>query len=372
MINTLYDQRLERIKKAVALDVPDKIPLAPCANAYWAASQNVELARYISDFELACTTNLKAISELGADATQNEIFSPYLLPGQWLSKVAVPGKQLSSNSLWQVLETENMKREDYGAILREGFGAFYEKFLIERCENSEESLAPFYAYAPIAKKRFVDAGIPCVCDFLMISPFEIFCGGRSLEEFFIDLMEVPELVNEAFGLCMAYQVEKYENMLQQIKPFGVWIGGWRSAPSMIAMPMWEKFVWPYIRQFTDLCIKHGTTPIFHLDSNWDRGIDYFNELPAKKCILALDSSTDIRNAKKSVGQRMCITGDVPAQMLAFGSAADVRKYQTDLIHDIGPEGYIASSVCDIPYNAKPENVRAFCDATNEYLEKFGK
>ena len=35
----------------------------------------------------------------------------------------------------------------------------------------------------------------------MITPFEYFCGGRSLETFFTeDLLEEPELVHEIFDL----------------------------------------------------------------------------------------------------------------------------------------------------------------------------
>ena len=36
MSQNLYDERLERIRKAVACQPVDRIPVAPCGNAYYA------------------------------------------------------------------------------------------------------------------------------------------------------------------------------------------------------------------------------------------------------------------------------------------------------------------------------------------------
>lgn len=370
MSNELFNQRLNRIRKAVALEQVDKIPVAPCANAFNARTQNILMKDYITNFELACGANIKTLGELGdIDATQNEIFSPYLLAGQWLSKVAVPGDQLGDDEMWQVVECENMTQDQYQDILRDGFGPFLDKFLVERCNDPEVHLQDFYAYVGEAKRRFVEAGIPCIADFLVINPFEFFCGGRSLPVFFMDdLMDEPELMDEVFAKVMEYTIPKYRAMMQATKPIGVWIGGWRSSPDMLSPELWERFVWPYFKQYTELCIENDVIPIFHLDSCWDNMLERFREMPAKKCIMALDSTTDIRRAKHAVGDMMCIMGDVPAELLTYGTPEQVHKYVTDVIDDIGPVGYIASSGCDIPSDAKFENVRAMCDVANDYIK----
>jgi hypothetical protein len=333
----------------------------------------VKLNKYITDFALGCSTNLAGIAELGdVDATQNEVFCPYLLPGQWLSKVAVPGRELGPDDMWQMMEAENVKQEDYKTILRDGFAGWYEKCLKERCGDSEGQLVSlgFYDYLGEAKRRFIEAGIPCIADFLMITPFEFFCGGRTLAKFFVeDIYEEPDMVDEVFARVMEYTMPKYRAMLEATRPIGVWIGGWRTAPEMISPVMWERFVWPYFKQYAELCFEYDCIPTFHLDANWDLQLERFREMPAKKCIMGLDSKTDIRAAHKAVGDMMCIMGDVPPQLLAFGTTDAVKKYVTDLVDDIGPVGYIASSGCDIPSNAKKENVRAMCDAANEYLKR---
>lgn len=38
----------------------------------------------------------------------------------------------------------------------------------------------------------------------------------------------------------------------------------------------------------------------------------------------------------------------------------------ELIRDLGPTGLVMNPGCEIPFNAKPENVRAMVEATREF------
>lgn len=373
MENQRFEERLARIRKAVALEPVDKIPVAPCANAYWARAQGLTLSEYFESPEKTCTTNINAILELGdVDATQNEIYNPYLLPGQWLNKVAVPGKELGHDDMWQMVEKENVTQEDYKQILEIGFEPWLQDFLKERCGDSEGELVKwgFYDYLKTAKERFTAAGIPCIADFLLITPFEFLCGGRTLEAFFMDdLMDEPELVEKVFEKIMEYTIPKYRSMMEAMHPAGVWIGGWRTSPDLLNDELWERFVWPYFKIYADLCFEYDVIPLFHLDSCWDRKLDRFREFPPKKCIMGLDSKTDIRKAKQAVGDMMCLLGDVPPELSAYGTPEQVAAYVTSLLDDVGPEGIIISTGCDIPSDAKKANVQAMVDTANHYLKK---
>ena len=370
MANSLYDTRVARIKAAVALEEVDKVPISLCGNAYFARQQGVLMKDYISDYELACTTNLKGFEDLGdVDSTQNVIFSPWLLTGQWLSKTYVPGKELGDDDMWQVYEEQIVSVEDYQEIIDNGFEPWYKRYLVEKMEDNDSKLQSFHEYNPKAYERFYEAGLPCTCDFLMITPFEYLCGGRELTTFFMDLLDKPDMLDEVFARIMNFTMPMYSAMMDQIKPLGVWIGGWRTAPDMLSPDIWNRFVAPYFKKYMELCIDKGVIPIFHLDSNWDNGIDWFKKMvPPKKCIMALDSKTDIRRAKSIVGDQMCILGDVPPELTAFGSYDETYSYTKTLIDDIGHIGYIAATGCDVPCNAKFENVKAIVDAANNYLK----
>jgi uroporphyrinogen-III decarboxylase len=73
----------------------------------------------------------------------------------------------------------------------------------------------------------------------------------------------------------------------------------------------------------------------------------------------LDEETDIFKAKQILGDWMCLKGNVPAQLLAFGEAGEVEAYSEKLIREVGNGGgFILDSGCEVPLNAKIENVTA--------------
>ena len=109
-------------------------------------------------------------------------------------------------------------------------------------------------------------------------------------------------------------------------------------------------------------VDAGLIALLHLDSDWTRELERFTELPKAKCIMALDGETDIFMAKKVLGNHMCLMGDVSASMLYLEEPENVHAYSTKLIRELGPEGFILQSGCDIPANAKLENVRAMVAA----------
>lgn len=131
---------------------------------------------------------------------------------------------------------------------------------------------------------------------------------------------------------------------------------------MISPDMWARFVWPFMRELVMEVVDAGLIPLLHLDSNWDRELERFHEFPKGKVVVALDGDTDIFKAKEILGGHLCLMGDVPASLLAFGTPDEVFQYSRRLIKEIGPDGFILQSGCDIPANAKLENVQAMVNA----------
>ena len=96
-----YDENMELIRKAVRCEPVDRVPVVPCANAYYAKSQGVLLKDYISDFDLACETNLKELKRIGADGTQNVIFSPLELSGFPKHSIPEPDWVMTTCGRWR-------------------------------------------------------------------------------------------------------------------------------------------------------------------------------------------------------------------------------------------------------------------------------
>lgn len=60
-------------------------------------------------------------------------------------------------------------------------------------------------------------------------------------------------------------------------------------------------------------------------------------------------------------------GDVPAALLKLGEPDEVDEYCRRLITEVGSDGgFILSSGCTVPIDAKPENVSAMLQSVKRY------
>jgi uroporphyrinogen-III decarboxylase len=258
-------------------------------------------------------------------------------------------------------QMELITPEDYDLIINKGFNAWSQDFFFNRLDNLMAKVGPALAYTPTACQKFVEAGIVPFTPMTFTIPFEMFCGGRTMVKFTKDLFRMPDKVQAAMDVAMIDIVEGVKQACAQ-KPIAAWVGGWRAASEFLSPKTWNRFVWPYFKKVVETVAEAGVIPLLHLDSNWERDLASFRELPKGKCIFAPDGSTNIFKVKEVLGDHMCIMGDVPAALLAIGNSDDVHQYATKLINEIGPSGFIMASGCDVPANAKPENVAAMIAA----------
>ncbi len=360
----LYNQRLTRILKAVALEVPDRTPVVLEYSGFAAYVTQTPMAAYLRSPRTNVDTMIQAFHMVGeGDAMNYGSFWPYALCYDFMAKVRVPGVDLPENEMWQVVETELMDRNDYDRILDLGWPDFFKKMTHERILNDvpPEYLPPLRKSVDI-RAEWRTQGIPVLSGGDITTPIELLCGARSLMEFAMDLLEIPHKVEAVMETILPHLAGKAVRRAKDLGYPLVWVGGWRSAPCLLSPPMWNRFVWPYFRKMVLEVIDAGLIALLHLDSDWTRELERFKELPPGKCIMALDGETDIFRAKKTLDNHMCIMGDVPASMLFLSQPDDVYQYCSRLIRELGPLGFILQSGCDIPANAKLENVQAMVAA----------
>jgi hypothetical protein len=362
--DALYNQRLNRILKAVALEEPDRTPVVLEYSAFAAYVTRTSMAEFLRSPTTNMDTMIQAFHIVGdGDAINYGSFWPYGLCHAFMSKVRVPGVDLPENEMWQVVETELMDRDSYDRILDLGWTDFFKKIMQERILNDvpPEYLPPNRKSVDV-RAGWHSHGIPVLSGGDVTTPIELLCGARSLPKFAIDLIEIPDKVAAAMDMILPHLANKAVRRAKKLGFPAVWIGGWRSAPCLLSPAMWNRFVWPYIRKLVYEVADAGLIALLHLDSDWTRELERFRELPRGKCLMALDGETNIFRAKEVLGDHMCLMGDVPASMLFYKSSEDVYKYCSRLIRELGPAGFILQSGCDIPANAKLENVQAMVAA----------
>jgi len=183
-----------------------------------------------------------------------------------------------------------------------------------------------------------------------------------MKEFILDLFRYGDKVQAAMDEALPFIIEQMRGLIRTFHFTGLWIGGWRSASEFIAPRLWNRFVFPYYQKMVDAALEENAIPILHFDANWTRDLERLRELPKGKCVLALDSKTDIFKAKQVLGDHMCIMGDVPPALFSLGTPDEVTAYCKRLINEVGPGGFILSSGCDVPVDAQYENVKAMVEA----------
>jgi uroporphyrinogen-III decarboxylase len=210
-------------------------------------------------------------------------------------------------------------------------------------------------------------GIPTLISTPCNIPYEIFSSARTYNRFIMDIHHHPEKVTAAMDAVLPATIDTVKKGAKFLGVPRAFVSCERGSGDSISPKYFENFYFPWLKRLVDALVKENITPLLHLDGNWDRNLPYLKELPQGKCILDLDSATNIFKAKEILGDHMCIMGDVPASLLTLGTPEDVETYCKKLIDEVGKGGgFILSSGCTVPYNAKFENLKAMIHTGKTY------
>jgi uroporphyrinogen-III decarboxylase len=366
-----YQERADRITRAINLKPVDRIPIIYMATAFSPRYMGMTQAEFVTNPDAPVEVTIAAMDRLGDLDGINMMpgaFQTVKLSLLWLSKIAMPGKELPKDELWQVQEAELMTVDDYDFILDKGWNTFLEGYRpkildMQLYEAHIEWIGKDFSDVP---KRFRKAGYDIMACGSTTIPFESLCGARSMPKFFLDLYRIPDKVKAVMDVMLPNLIKMGIRAADLTGVPRVWVGGWRSASALLAPKIWDTLVFPYFFDMIDALSEKGILSVLHWDQDWTRDLSRLLEFPAKKCVLNLDGMTDIRKVKEILGDHMAILGDVPATLFATGSPDDIYEYVKSLVRDVGPTGLLLCPGCDGPINTKPENMEAFVAAGREF------
>ena len=134
-----------------------------------------------------------------------------------------------------------------------------------------------------------------------------------------------------------------------------------SSGDAVSPKVWEEFGLPYTKRVADVLKRMGVKVTMHICG------DTTDRLEAVALTgvdgLSLDHRVDLVCAKKVLGDRVCLIGNLnPRDTLVFKNADEVYEEARALISAVGPYNFILSSGCSIPANAPPENIEAMVRA----------
>ncbi|MCR4436864.1 MAG: uroporphyrinogen decarboxylase family protein [Clostridiales bacterium] len=363
----LYQEHMDRYMKALRFEKPDRTPVIINADSFCAVHKGVKMSDFVSNPELSFQTVFDTVQELGDVEGSVSPANPLCFTAL-LTKVKLPGKELPDNVMWQIVEEETLRVEDYDAILEKGWQPVMQDVLANRLGLDMAAMGDSMKFMPMATQKAMDAGYIGTSSAFMGNVTEHLSFGRSYPKFIKDLYKMPDKVDAVLDVI---EQENLEQLRQQIRtakennsmPPVVFGGSARGASEFFTPKLWERFIWRRVKKVAETAIEEGFMISFHVDSDWTRDLEYFTEIPAKMGIFESDGVTSKEKFLKLLEGKMVFKGDVPAGLLALGTPDEVYNYCIKLKSDIG-NGLILSSGCTIPMNAKFENVKAMVAAAS--------
>lgn len=376
----------ERLQAAINIQVPDRVPSCPFIYYFAAFYNGITVHELWSEPKKYRWAMDRCYEDLGpwdiyypVNPLRPELYT-FIMP----MKARWPGIDLPPDSICQLLEEEIMKVEDYEWISE--LAAKYPKFtyipffmrMIARAWDDVGEGPRGYAFilSHLAMQlanwryefeRMKKRGVTVLYGFLPEAAFDAFSLARGFLEFARDLRKRPrEIARAAEDLTEGYLfICKLVCFLMGVRRVEIFVH--RSSTDFISPENFRRLSFPSLKALVEGLVAAGIVPILHCDGNWDLNLETLRDLPAGNCVIQFDGPTDIFLAKRIIGDRVCIMGDVPPVMLALGSPAEVDEYCHRLIEEVGKGGgYIMGAGCEIPPNARPENVKTMLESVVKY------
>jgi uroporphyrinogen decarboxylase len=282
-----------------------------------------------------------------------------------------PGIELGDDEQFQFIEKPHMDVDGYRDVVKNGYMQFFMKYMcsIQHPPCGPEEVGKGFGMVAqdqaITIKFLLEHDVQPIFFTANMPPFDMFSMIRSFSEYVYDIYDEPELVKQAIekaepeltGMLLGQM--KQSNGINRVGLFAM-----RSDSNAISPAIFEEFSWPTLKKMILTFQKAGIVSVIHADSNWLPILHFFRELPKGCCHFELDGKTDLLKAAEVLDGWQSFRGDVPATMLAFGTPDDVKQYCEKLITQIGLKtpGFMLGSGCEVPLNAKPENVKAMWES----------
>ena len=404
----LFQAREKRIFDAVALKVPDRVPITASFYFFPARYYGYTMQELMYDPQKLWDSHMRVTLEFEPDLAQNPygltLLGPILdtlgyLQMQW------PGGQLEANVPYQFVEGEYMKADEYDHFLSDPldfivrrywprisdslkpladlpslthntnfldygiFGIFANpamQAVLDTVKKAGQQTGEIIEYSRKFTKKLIEEGFPSQGGGRAQAPFDQLGDYlRGTKGLMLDMYRRPEVVLKACEKILDWEIERGIASARNAKSQLVFIPLHKGLDGFMSLEQFQKFYWPTLRELTIALINEGLTPYLFWEGNCTSRLPYIKDIPPGKAMYRFEA-TDLFKAKDHLKETVCIRGNVPISLLSTGTPDDVRAYCKKLIDYVGRDGgYIMDAAAHIT-DAKPENVKAMFDANREY------
>jgi uroporphyrinogen-III decarboxylase len=187
-------------------------------------------------------------------------------------------------------------------------------------------------------------------------------GSRGI---FLDMYRQPDKIHEAMDRLVPIMIEQAvksaENSLSPILMMPLHKG----EKGFMSPSQFETFYWPTFKKVLLGIIEEGLVPMPFAEGNYIPRLEIIQDMPRGSIVWYFEYM-DMAQAKRTVGKKNCIMGNLPVSVMVTGTAKEVKEGCRKLIEDCAPGGgYILNASASVD-KGKVENLHAMMDAAVEY------
>jgi hypothetical protein len=404
-----YKIRAQRLIDVFNVKEPDRVPMnLPVGNLPY-TNYGITLRTAMYDYDQA----VKACQQFNAQYSEElEYFaSPFITPGRVMEILdyklySWPGHGIPMNSpSYQFVEKQYMTDDEYEDLLRDPsdyffrtylpriFGVF-EPFKMLRPWTDMVEIVNLVQFMPFASpemqnslQRLIDVGkeyqkfMKAMADFgpsgmangypgawgaFCKAPFDTIGDTlRGTQPILKDMYRRPEKLLEALDVVADFTIKSVLTSPNIANVFMVTYPLHKGADGWMSQKQFETFYWPSLKKVMDAFIKEGLIQHMFAEGGYNSRLETINEFP-KGMVSWYFDKTDMARAKKILGRKCSIQGNVPSSLIVTGSPTDVKECCRKLIEDCGPGGGYLLCAGAIADNPKLDNLRAMLAAVKEY------
>lgn len=139
----------------------------------------------------------------------------------------------------------------------------------------------------------------------------------------------------------------------------------KGADGFMSDKQFENFYWPSLKKVILGLINEGLIVSLFAEGSYNTRLETVNEFPRGAVTWRFDK-TDMAKAKKVLGDKCCISGNVPSSLISTGTPESITAYCRKLIETCAPGGgYILAAGSSVQ-KASSANIRAMLQAAKEY------
>jgi uroporphyrinogen-III decarboxylase len=207
--------------------------------------------------------------------------------------------------------------------------------------------------------------VPTQADAVVEDAFGLLSQLRGSTNFMLDLHRRPDKVLAVLDAVTDGLIAAGLNLAEDIGAHVVILGGSRGSADFISPRMSAKFFVPFFVRTAYAVAQAGYRIEYHMDMDWTPMLEFFRELPPKSGWLHLDERTDILQAKKILGDHLCLKGNLKPSLFVLGTEESVERETKRLIDGCAPGGGLIVS-SELTADSRFELVDKMVQVTKEY------